>query len=582
MTQILKLKALPGAVGKSYPAPRIANAAGSPAAARKARGNEDAMLATFVIGLREGLEAALIVGIIAAYLRRNGRPLGAMWVGVALAVALSIAVGVALDLAERSLPQAGQEGMEAVVGAVAVVFVTGMIAWMNVHARDMKRQIETEAANALGRAGRHALVAMAFLAVLKEGFETGVFLLATVSAAQSAALTAAGAFAGLLAAVGIGWGIFAGAVRIDLSRFFRITNVFLLLVAAGLVATSLRNAHEAGWLLVGQQRTIDLSWLVAPGTVRSALLTGVLGIPADPRLVEAIGWAAYLVPVAVYVFWPSAWRPRPRTSARLRLAGAGALLALALALALLYPVPRAALPDEAALVAPDGRTVATARLEPATGDTPARIRLSSAGGRERLLVLDGDGRRHVRHDGADAVEWTIEPTGAPAGAPETLTLDRIVALSGGRVPVGLDRRSHPGPFSAAWSTHRSVRIWTAEGLLLDAAGNGTTLVTISGGGLQTPRTLTARTSLPGEFPMRWRLSAADRDRAAATAAARSAASAEHRFWAVRLPLALLAAALAIAAFAARSLVGLARAPGTKDTDPLAREPSSKGATHAAR
>ncbi|MGN6471185.1 MAG: FTR1 family iron permease, partial [Rhizobiaceae bacterium] len=133
------------------------------------------MLATFVIGLREGLEAALIVGIIAAFLRKNGKSLSAMWLGVTLAVLLSVAVGVALSLLEKALPQAAQEGMEAVIGAIAVFFVTGMIVWMNAHARDMKRQIEADAAEALGRASVYALALMAFLAVLREGFETSVF-----------------------------------------------------------------------------------------------------------------------------------------------------------------------------------------------------------------------------------------------------------------------------------------------------------------------------------------------------------------------------------------------------------------------
>src|SRR5579863_4564763 len=122
------------------------------------------MLATLVIGLREGLEAALIVGIIAAFLRRNGKSLAAMWLGVALAVALSVAVGVGLGMVEQVLPQAAQEGMEAIIGAIAIFFVTGMIAWMNKHARDMKGQIEAEAAQALSQAGTYALASMAFLA----------------------------------------------------------------------------------------------------------------------------------------------------------------------------------------------------------------------------------------------------------------------------------------------------------------------------------------------------------------------------------------------------------------------------------
>lgn len=302
------------------------------------------MLATLIIGLREGLEAALIVGIIAAFLRKNGRSLTAMWIGVALAVALSIAVGIALSWVEQDLPQAQQEGMESVIGAIAVCFVTGMILWMNTHARDMKRQLETEAASALGGAGLFALASMAFLAVLKEGFETSVFLLATFSAAQSTAWAAAGAVTGLLLAVAIGWGIYAGGVRINLSRFFRATGAFLVLVAAGLVVTALRTAHEAGWLNAGQQLVMDLSWLVAPGTVRSALLTGVLGIPADPRLVEGIGWLAYMIPVSLLIFWPASRRPGAAAAVRWRAAGAATSVVLAGLLAVLYAEPQTRLP----------------------------------------------------------------------------------------------------------------------------------------------------------------------------------------------------------------------------------------------
>ncbi len=221
------------------------------------------MLATFVIGLREGLEAALIVGIIAAFLRNNGKSLFAMWWGVGLAIALSIAVGVGLSLVEQALPQAAQEGMETVIGAVAIFFVTGMIAWMQAHARSLKKDLEAEAAEAISHAGAFALASMAFLAVLREGFETSVFLLATFSAAQSAAWAATGAIIGLVLAVLIGWGIYAGGVRINLSRFFRITGAFLILVAAGLVISSLRTAHEAGWLYAGQQATVD-----SPGWLR--------------------------------------------------------------------------------------------------------------------------------------------------------------------------------------------------------------------------------------------------------------------------------------------------------------------------
>jgi high-affinity iron transporter len=267
------------------------------------------MLATLIIGLREGLEAALIVGIIAAFLARNGRGLGAMRVGVGLAIAASISVGVVLWALESALPEAQQEALETVIGAVAVVFVTGMLLWMNRHATSMKRELETSAGAALRDGGATALAVMAFLAVLKEGFETSVFLLATFSAAQRSGLAALGAVLGILISALIGYGIYAGGVRIDLGRFFRATSAFLVLVAAGLVLTAVRTAHEANWIVAGQQRTIDLDRLAPTGSLQGALITGMLGVPADPRLVEVVAWLAYVVPVALVVFWPAKRRP---------------------------------------------------------------------------------------------------------------------------------------------------------------------------------------------------------------------------------------------------------------------------------
>lgn len=332
------------------------------------------MLATFIIGLREGLEAALIVGIIAAFLRSNGKSLAPMWIGVALAVLLSVAVGVSLELAQHALPQAKQEALETIIGFVAVFFVTGMIVWMNNHAREMKRRLEADAAHALKQSSSLALASMAFLAVLKEGFETSVFLLATFSVAQSTTLAAAGALLGLIIAIAIGWGIYTGGVRFNLSRFFRYTTGFLILVAAGLVMASLRTAHEAGWIVAGQQATIDLTWLVAPGTIQSALVTGVLGLPADPRLVEVLGWLAYLIPVALYVYWPQSRRPQPRAAARLKTGLAVIAAAAAVTLAIAYPEPRLNLPDKATLAS--GPQTGTAQFTPMTDDKPATLALT--------------------------------------------------------------------------------------------------------------------------------------------------------------------------------------------------------------
>lgn len=545
------------------------------------------MLATFVIGLREGLEASLIVGIIAAFLHRNGKSLAAMWLGVALAVILSIAVGVGLDLVERALPQAAQEGMEAVIGAIAVVFVTGMIMWMNAHARDMKRRLEAEAAEALGLASAYALASMAFLAVLREGFETSVFLLATFSAAQSAVLAAVGAVIGLLLAAAVGWCIYAGGVRINLSRFFRVTGAFLILVAAGLVVTSLRSAHEAGWLNAGQQPTVNLAWLVAPATVRSALITGVLGIPADPRLIEVIGWFAYLVPVALLIYWPAPLRPGPAAAARVKLALAAALALAGLGLAALYPSSSPTSPAEAPLVAGadgSGQRIGTASLVAMAGGIPA-LRVDVDGLPVVTLPLRRQDARRERHDGRNAWAWTLDETQAPGNATPTLALDQVAALAGGRLPVGLSASRHPGPFDASWSVHRTTDVWISEGVLLDASARTTTVVALSGGGLQTPRTLTAD-GAGDAAPGGWRVPAAYREQVAAALDA-AAAGAERFFWAVQLPVALGLAAFLLAAFAVRDLVRLRRArarlSGSTSPNAVRRiDPPAKEATHAAR
>jgi len=268
------------------------------------------MLPSFVIGLREGIEAALIVGIIASFLRQEGRrdALRPMWVGVAAAIAICLAVGALLELLDEELPQRQQEGLETVVGVAAIGIVTFMIVWMRRHARGLSGQLRENARSALASGSTAALVAMAFFAVIREGLETVVFLLAVFQGADEPLTAGAGALLGLACAIAIGFAIYSGGVRINLARFFRITGFVLVLVAAGLVATTLHTAHEAGWLSAGQGQALDLTWLVVPGSWTSALLTGMLGWQPQPTSIELIGYLVFLIPAAAYVLWP----PRAR------------------------------------------------------------------------------------------------------------------------------------------------------------------------------------------------------------------------------------------------------------------------------
>jgi high-affinity iron transporter len=270
------------------------------------------MVPTLVIALREGLEASLIVGIIAAFCVKEGRrdALRPMSLGIALAVALCVAVAVGLRIVGEELPQREQEMLETVIGLIAVGAVTYMIVWMRRHARGLKASLEGHTQSALVVGSTAALVGMAFLAVLREGFETAVFMLAAFQDSADPAAAGAGAVIGLVAAIVLGIAIYRGGVRINLSRFFRVTGFVLVLVAAGLLATSMHTASEAGWITGLQGQALDLSWLVQEGTVTGSLLTGMLGLQPEPTVIEAAAYVLYAIPMGLYVLWPDRLRPR--------------------------------------------------------------------------------------------------------------------------------------------------------------------------------------------------------------------------------------------------------------------------------
>ncbi|MEN4908101.1 iron uptake transporter permease EfeU [Rahnella bonaserana] len=511
------------------------------------------MLATFIIGLREGLEAALIVGIIAAFLRKNGKSLFAMWVGVVLALVLSVIVGIALEMTERALPQASQEGMESVIGAVAVFFVTGMIMWMNTHAHNMKKELESDAAEAISQSSAWALASMAFLAVLKEGFETSVFLLATFSVAQSAMWAAVGAVTGLIVAVIIGCGLYFGGIRINLSRFFRFTGLFLILVAGGLIITSLQTAHEAGWLNIGQQRIADLSWLVPPGTVRSALITGVLGIPADPNQIQTVAWLLYIGMVSVMVYWPAHRRPAPEKAAGLSMVFAGVMALAALSLWLFYPPFTLQLPDSAPLVS-NAQTPAGQVQLLVTADNGYQLSVQSAAGKITQIPLARDAAMSGERTGLPTREWNTKTSLTPAGAPDVVSLDQVVALYGNRIPIGLNPAMHPGPYQAQWTVHCNVQVVAAGDALLDASGQADEVITLSGSGLQSPRTVTVRTPTADVSACNWQLSYAWQQHVSDALQQRQRYQDTYRFWAYMLPALLAALALIFAVSALRVLL----------------------------
>jgi high-affinity iron transporter len=431
------------------------------------------MLPTLVIGLREGLEAALIVGIVAAFLRANGRPdlLKWVWTGVVAAVALCLGVGIALEVASENLPYRQQEGLETVIALVAVAMVTYMVVWMRRHAGTMKAQLEGAAGAALANGSAWALVGMAFLAVVREGFETAVFLVAAFNESADPRTAATGALIGIVIACAIGWSIYQGGLRINLARFFRFTGVVLVFVAAGLVASAVHSAHEAGWITFGQQLAFDLTWLVERGSVQSSLLTGLLGLQPEPTAVEVAAWLLFLVPVLTFVLWP-ARRQFPR---RAFIAGSAVVAVGAAVSALVLVATQPAEPDVAApveLVTPAGAlrvvfdgegdgSAATAALSGAAlgdGAEPLAVSLSNPGTEDRA--------------GRPAVAFvTAQPVMTPLdGGTAVASLRDVAELNGGRLPLGVNADTDPGDITVVTSLRREVTVWTdaATGVVLDA------------------------------------------------------------------------------------------------------------------
>jgi high-affinity iron transporter len=259
------------------------------------------MLANFLIGLREGLEAALIVSVLVAYLVKSGRSqlLPRIWLGVAIAVAVSLAFGAILTFGPRGLTFEAQELIGGVLSIIAVGFVTWMIFWMAKAARSMSGQLRLQVDRA-SDARPWSLVVVAMLAVGREGLETALFLWAATQAASRGAGTGAsplfGAALGLLLAVGLGYAIYRGALKINLTRFFTWTGVFLILVAAGVLAYGVHDLQEAGVLPGLNNLAFDVSTAVPPTSWYGTLLKGIFNFSPATTVLEAAAWLLYAIP----------------------------------------------------------------------------------------------------------------------------------------------------------------------------------------------------------------------------------------------------------------------------------------------
>ncbi|AXO33347.1 iron uptake transporter permease EfeU [Micromonospora chalcea] len=262
------------------------------------------MFATYLIGLREGLEATLVVSILVAFLVKSQRRdrLPQVWAGVGLAVALSVGFGSLIQYTSTSLLRTyeSREMFEAVTSIAAVVFVTWMIFWMRRAARTIAGELRGKLTDALA-VGSLAVAGMAFLAVVREGLETAlIFYAAAESVAGGTGPGSLLALAGGVAtAVVIGFLLYRSAVRINLSRFFTWTGALLILVAAGILKYGVHDFQEAGVLPGLNDLAFDISTTLDPNTWYGALLAGMFNITAAPTVLELIAWVAYAVPVLV-------------------------------------------------------------------------------------------------------------------------------------------------------------------------------------------------------------------------------------------------------------------------------------------
>ena len=270
------------------------------------------MLANYLIGLREGLEASLVVGILIAYIVKTGHRdrLPHIWTGVATAIALSLCFGALLSFTSANLSYEDQEAFGGYTSIIAVAFVTWMIFWMRRTARLLKSDIEGKLASALTM-GSLALVGVAFVSVGREGLETSIFLWAAIQSTGRTTSPLVGAALGLLTAAALGWLFYRQAIRINLAKFFKYTGIGLVIVAAGVLAYGVHDLQEAGVLGGLSDTVFDISSTIPIDSWYGTLLKGTFNFNPAPTRYEFVIWLAYLIPVMTAFLWPQRTPVKP-------------------------------------------------------------------------------------------------------------------------------------------------------------------------------------------------------------------------------------------------------------------------------
>ncbi len=258
------------------------------------------MLASFLLSLREGLEAALIIGIVLGVLVKLKRTdmNGVVWRGVGLAALLSLVAALALNLLGMEFEGKGEEVFEGVAMLLAAGVLTWMILWMKNHGSTLKSEIEAQTNQAALGKGQKALFALAFLAVFREGIELALFLLAA-RLTSSPLQTVSGALLGLISAGILGWILFSSTMRLSLRNFFGATNILLVIFAAGLVGLGIHEFNEAGIIPSVIEHVWDVNGILSDKSEVGLLLKALVGYNGNPSLTEIGAYVSYLVVLAV-------------------------------------------------------------------------------------------------------------------------------------------------------------------------------------------------------------------------------------------------------------------------------------------
>ena len=268
------------------------------------------MIAAALLAFREGLEAALIVGVVLGALRRLGRPEQArtVWLGTAAAVLVSLVAGLALHLLGFAFEGRAEEIFEGTAMLLAASVLTWMIFWMARQSRSVQADLERDVRQASVSGSSWALFSLAFVAVLREGIELALFLTAAALATSTSA-TLWGGIAGLLAAVVAGGLVFATTRRLNVRTFFRVTSVLLIVFAAGLVAHGIHEFNEAGLVPSIVEHVWDLNPVLDENSTGGELLKALFGYNGNPSLTEVVSYAGYWL-VITLVLWRKREAPR--------------------------------------------------------------------------------------------------------------------------------------------------------------------------------------------------------------------------------------------------------------------------------